>query len=53
MVKHFPKEVSREYLSRITNLRDAVFDETAINESIFKPALHGTPSRWEGRGGAQ
>jgi len=38
LVKHFPKEVSREYLSRITNLRDAVFDETAINESIFKPA---------------
>lgn len=38
LIKHFPKTVTNEYLSIITNLSRAVFDEEAINESVFKPA---------------
>lgn len=38
LIKHFPKKASTEYLSILTNLRGAVFDEEAINESLLKPA---------------
>lgn len=38
LTTHFPKEATQEYLRILTGLRDATFDEEAINESIIKPA---------------
>lgn len=38
LARHFPRETTSEYLKMLTGLRDAVFDEVAINESIIKPA---------------
>lgn len=38
LMKHFPSEAKSDYLSILTGLEDAVFDEAAINETITKPA---------------